>query len=158
MKDLEVYSNSQKLLISTLILNNTNREKMCKDFSLLIEKSFEMDRTVDSLMKRLQNICKKNDTANLRITSLIEVINSDDVYVNIEDFKKHLKNKVTEMMKIIADKYEEKTMKGFQIKGNPVEDLSHQIKENELKIRRLQIENEKLSNILTKFHLIRTVP
>lgn len=159
LKNLEVYTGNHKLLLSKIITLQEHKKNMCYDFSLLAEKYLEMNKGMDVLMKRLENICKMNEATKSRIAHLIEdVINhSEDVSINIEEFKKHLKNKVTEIIKKSVGKFEDKTNKGFQIKGNPVEDLSHQIKENQMKIKSLQAENEKLASILTKFQLMRTI-
>lgn len=43
----------------------------------------------------------------------------------------------------------------FQVKGNPVEDLSRQVEENDAAIKKLENENVKLKCIISKFSCLK---
>lgn len=62
------------------------------------------------------------------------------------------KEKLSDFLeKGVGDKFGNTASQSFEIKGNLVEDISNQIRQNEVKINDFRLENEKLRRILSKF-------
>lgn len=155
MRNLQWYKeNIQKLLKSINSLKK-NVEKRYANTEI-VERSFvQMEENLDSLNLKLSTISKLNEVAELRVKEAynVEKKYSNEICENVSKVNERLKIKLSELNGKNAENY----LNGFQIRGNPVEDISQQIQENEAKIEALQMENEKLRRILSKFQGFRNV-
>ncbi|XP_057655186.1 uncharacterized protein LOC130893257 isoform X2 [Diorhabda carinulata] len=120
-----------------------------------VEELNDMNKDLESLIKTFKKISKLHNEMETRIKISCGTI---------EDNARHITEKIkTFQVKIIEKLFAMRlnamsapnTNTKIQVKGNPIEDITKQIEENNEKIKTLQNENVKLESILLKFKTIK---
>lgn len=148
-KNLQYTAVQQKVLLDTVLLLNQNLEKSIGNIELISHTLVQFEENIDILNGKLSNISKINESTILKVMNLKRI--SEHRSDNYQEFRNQWKVKLTYFFEKIRDKSGNTVTQSFKIKGNPVEDLTTQIQENEIKINKFRLENEKLSKLLTKF-------
>lgn len=156
--NLVMYTTNHTILLKSSILLEKKFNRIHEDFQFLGNGLEEIGDNLDVLNNKLCILSKLNESTKLKVENLTQDSKSfsremDDSLNSFRDFKNNLMN----FIKITKQKSENNSVTGFKIKGDPVEDITLQIKENEEKIRALNLENERLENILNKFRRLRTI-
>ncbi|KAG5883333.1 hypothetical protein JTB14_003519 [Gonioctena quinquepunctata] len=122
-----------------------------------IEEGFkQFQTTIENINKKLNKISKCHIASEAKLKIISE--NSAEELLLISDkftqFKENVKQKLLEASINNFDGSQQNKPK-FKIKGNPIEDISRQIDENNEKIRQLDSENRRLKSVISKFELIK---
>lgn len=159
-RQLEGINGNQKILSNLVILLRKDVKKVLDDLSRVGEILAPIERTIDNLNSRLHDITNLNENSRLKVKNMTKDFRTamDSIYDYLVDKNNDLKTKLKEYFDQLTKKFHEtNSHSNMQVKGDPVEDISYQMKENEGKIRALQVENQKLENILTKFKDLRPI-
>ncbi|CAH1155815.1 unnamed protein product [Phaedon cochleariae] len=123
----------------------------------LISHGFrQFEVAIENLNIRLINISKCHSNTEYKIKTLNDgdwLENIPNMIVKFKVYKENVKEKIVEAS---IDQMENvPVIPKFQIKGNPLEDISRQMEENSEKIRQLNEENAKLQIIISRFKCIK---
>ncbi|XP_023021955.2 uncharacterized protein [Leptinotarsa decemlineata] len=121
-----------------------------------VENGFkQFQATVDILNEKLNNISKWHSETETKIQNMASDISNitKESYSMVEKIDQQKENLKQKLIRSCINEVEDSTIPTpkFQIKGNPLEDISRQIEENNEKIRQLENENTKLQKIVSKF-------
>ncbi|XP_028129033.2 repetitive organellar protein-like [Diabrotica virgifera virgifera] len=115
----------------------------------------DLNNAVEALNTRLKKISKNHIgmESSLKMLSCQIGKDTDNITKNFQHFQEKLRAKWAEFDVKLAN--QSNPTPKVQIKGNPIEDFTKQIEENNEKIKMLQNENTKLETIVNKYKTLR---